>query len=97
MEGAKGGHQGSRGISKSERLSSVMNLRDKHLAHSLTQTRREKKNAVRPMTWGDGKKLFEASILIIERLYCWVAGKSVSLENSQRIDQKNCRSAVEWV
>jgi hypothetical protein len=33
----------ARKIAKSDRLSSVMNLRDKHLAHSLTQTRREKK------------------------------------------------------
>lgn len=82
----------ARAISKSERLSSVMNIRDKHLAHSLTQTRREKHKTIRPMTWGDGAELFESSIPIVEGLYCWVAGKGFSIANSQRIDQKNAEA-----
>jgi hypothetical protein len=33
-----------------------------------------------------------ASIPIIERLYCWVNGKSFSIEDSQGIDQKNAEA-----
>jgi hypothetical protein len=87
-----GAIKAARAISKSERLSSVMNIRDKHLAHSLTETRREKKKTIRPMTWGDGTDLFESSIPIVEGLYCWVAGKSFSIADSQRIDQENAEA-----
>lgn len=40
-------------ILRSPRLASVVNLRDKHLAHSLTTTRREKRTPVQPMKFGD--------------------------------------------
>jgi hypothetical protein len=49
--------EGSRSILSSQRLASVMNLRDKHLAHSLTTTRREKRAAVPPMKLGDETEL----------------------------------------
>ena len=69
-----------------------MNLRHKHLAHSLTQTQAEKHGPVPPMKYGDETSLLEASIPIIERLYCWVNGKSFSISNSQEIDQKNAEA-----
>jgi hypothetical protein len=76
----------------SPRLASVMNHRDKHLAHSLTSTRREKRAPVSPMKNGDGAALLETSIPIVERLYCWVTGKGFSIRNSQEIDQENAEA-----
>ena len=69
-----------------------MNIRDKHLAHSLETTHREKNGPVQPMKYGDETALLNASMPIIERLYCWVNGTSFSIENSQKIDQHNAEA-----
>ena len=82
----------SRAILSSSRLASVMNLRDKHLAHSLTTTRREKRAPVQPMKFGDETDLLNASVPIVERLYCWVNGKAFSIGDSQDIDQENAEA-----
>jgi hypothetical protein len=82
----------SRTIIASPKLASVMNIRDKHLAHSLEATRREKHGPVQPMKYGDETELLSASIPIIEWLYCWVNGKSFSIADSQEIDQKNAEA-----
>ena len=76
----------------SARLASIMNIRDKHLAHSLETTHREKNGPVQPMKYGDETALLNASIPIVERLYCWVNGTSFSIENSQAIDQINAEA-----
>jgi hypothetical protein len=73
-------------------LHSVMNLRDKSLAHSLTQTRREKRGPIESMRYGDETLLIQASIPIIERLFTWVNGKSFSIADSQEIDQNNAEA-----
>ena len=44
------------------------------------------------MKYGDETKLLNASIPILERLYCWVNGTSFSIENSQKIDQRNAEA-----
>ena len=69
-----------------------MNMRDKHLAHSLETTRREKDGPVQSMKYGDETELLNATIPIVERLYCWVYGSSFSIENSQEIDQNNAEA-----
>jgi AbiU2 len=79
-------------VLSSPRLASIMNMRDKHLAHSLETTRREKDGPVQPMKYGDETELLNASMPIIERLYCWVNGTSFSVENSQKIDQNNAEA-----
>jgi hypothetical protein len=84
----------TRAIRKSARLASVMNMRDKHLAHSLTATHREKRGPVEPMKFGDETALLNASIPIIEHLFGWVNGKSFSIANSLEIDQEN--AAALW-
>lgn len=71
---------------------SVMNMRDKHLAHSLTETRREKRGAVAAMRYGDETALLSDSIPIIEALFCWVNGKSFSIADSQEIDRENAQA-----
>jgi hypothetical protein len=82
----------SRTILSSPRLASVMNLRDRHLAHSLTTTRREKRAPVQPMKYGDETDLLNASVPIVERLYCWVNGKGFSIGDSQGVDQENAEA-----
>jgi hypothetical protein len=79
-------------VLSSPRLASIMNMRDKHLAHSLETTRREKDGPVQPIKYGDETELLNASIPIVERLYCWVNGTSFSIENSQEIDQNNAEA-----
>jgi hypothetical protein len=70
-------------------LSSVMNIRDKHLAHSLEATYREKRGPVSPMKYGDEADLINQSCPIVEQFFCWVNGKSFSLANSRTIDDEN--------
>jgi hypothetical protein len=82
----------TKAIQSSARLASVMNLRDKQLAHSLSETRREKRTSVAPMKYGDETKLIDISCSIVERLYCWVNGKSFSLDDSRRIDDENAEA-----
>jgi hypothetical protein len=83
-----------RAILSSQRLSSIMNLRHKHLAHSLTQTDLEKKAAgpIPPMKYGDEREILLASLPIVEALHCWVSGKSFSFANSQEIDRNNAEA-----
>jgi hypothetical protein len=82
----------TRAVLGSARLASIMNIRDKHLAHSLEITRREKDGPVQPMKYGDETELLKASIPIIERLYCWVNGSGFSIEDAQETDHKNAEA-----
>jgi hypothetical protein len=68
-----------------------MNVRDKHIAHSLEQTWREKHGAILPMHYGDESALLKATIPIIENL-CWINGKSFDIARSQEIDQENAEA-----
>jgi hypothetical protein len=79
----------SRAIMASPKLASIMNLRDKYLAHSLERTRREKHGPIQPMKYGDETNILDTAMPIVERLYCWVAGKSFSIAEAQETDQAN--------
>ena len=56
---------------KSQGLKSIRNLRDKHVAHYLTETT-EKKEAPYTMKHGDEGAVIDASISIVEALNSWV-------------------------
>lgn len=78
-----------RAMHKSEKLKSIRNLRNKHVAHYLTQTKAEKDGEIiAPMKVGDEKPVLETSLRVIELLYCWVNGVGISFEESRKIDQK---------
>jgi hypothetical protein len=80
----------SRAILSSPKHASIMNLRDKHLAHSLSETRRERRvGPLPPMKYGDERDVLNATLPIVEALYCWVNGTSFSLEDSREIDRRN--------
>ena len=86
----------SRTILAAPKLASIMNLRDKYLAHSLTETRRERKvGSIDPMKYGDERDLLNASLSIVQALFCWVNGKSFDFENSRQIDRENAKALWE--
>jgi AbiU2 len=82
----------ARAIMASPQLASIMNIRDKHLAHSLERTWREKHGPIAPMKYGDETSVLELSAPVVEQLYCWVNGKSFSIAESRRIDEENASS-----
>jgi hypothetical protein len=82
----------ARAILASPQLASIMNIRDKQLAHSLERTRREKHGPIAPMKYGDETTVLERSEPVVERLYCWVNGTSFSIGDSRRIDEENAMS-----
>jgi hypothetical protein len=72
-----------RKISKSSMLRSTMNVRHKHLAHSLTKTNLEaamasKKKRVAPMKYGYERKLLFKSLPIVEVLHRGINGAGFS-------------------
>jgi AbiU2 len=83
----------AREILKSKRLASIMNLRDKHLAHSLSKTRRERKiGPVAPMKYGDEREVLSRSLAIVEVFYRWVNSTGFSFADSRQIDRKNAEA-----
>jgi len=83
----------SRQILASQEHASIMNLRDKHLAHSLSKTRREQKvGPISGMKYGDERHMLDATLPIVEVLYCWVNGTSLSFEDSREIKRKNANA-----
>ena len=77
---------------RSQLWQSVMNVRDKHVAHSLEATRREKTATIAPMKNHDAIKMIDASITIVEPLYVWITGGSFSIDSSREIDRKNAKA-----
>lgn len=83
-------------IAGSTKLQTIMNLRNKHLAHSLSQTRREKEvGPISPMKYGDERAILEKTLPIVESLYCWVNGCSFSFNDSREIDRRNAKALWE--
>jgi hypothetical protein len=79
----------ARALKSSPQLRSIRNLRNKHVAHYLTQTNAEKGGEIiAPMKVGDERPVLETSLNIIELLYCWVNGVGISFAESQKIDKK---------
>jgi hypothetical protein len=85
----------ARAIMTSTRLQGIMNIRDKHLAHSLAETRREKAGPIVPMKYGDERAILDDTLPIVEALYCWVNGCSFSFNDSREIAQKNAKALWE--
>lgn len=89
VEGLRKAIAEARAVKSSPQLKSIRNLRNKHVAHYLTQSNAEKNGEIiAPMKVGDEKPVLEASLRIIELLYCWVNGVGISFAESQKIDRK---------
>ena len=86
----------AKSVLNSPELVSIMNFRDKHLAHSLSETRRERKTGpVEIAKFGQERDLLNATVPIVEALYCWVNGSSFSFEDSRKVDQENAKALWE--
>jgi hypothetical protein len=84
----------ARELRTSAPLKSIRNLRDKHVAHYLTQTREETKSGpVEQMRHGDEVPVLDATISIVETLNSWVNNVSLPLKEAQAIDRK-CAEAL---
>jgi hypothetical protein len=79
----------------SPRLARVMNLRNKHLAHSLEKTRAEQQGNVAPMKYGDEKGLLDQTIHIVDQLHISVNGRSFDWDASREIAQRNAKGLWE--
>ncbi|MDA9453543.1 hypothetical protein XI07_14990 [Bradyrhizobium sp. CCBAU 11445] len=88
-QGLRGAIAAARKIKSSAGLKSLKNLRDKHIAHYLTQSSAERRgDAIPPMKVGDERPILDGSLAIIQLLYSWVNGIAVSFAESRKIDQK---------
>jgi len=92
-EGLRKAIHDSRLITSSQKLQSILNLRHKSLAHSLSVTDLERKlGEVEPMKYGYERDVLNSTLPIVEALYCWVNGCSFLFENSQKIARKNAEA-----
>jgi hypothetical protein len=89
IDDLKNAIKATREFERSDLMASLRNHRDKYLAHSLRSTRREKDGPVAPLKYGNETTVLVKSLPIIEALYCWVNGTSISLTASQESDRNN--------
>ncbi|WP_346895560.1 hypothetical protein [uncultured Roseibium sp.] len=88
----------TRKIAASPSLERLQNLRNKHIAHSLRQTRREKQKSIDPAKYGDEAHLLRQSIWLAENFYCWVNGTSFDIyKDSREIARKQAQDLWENV
>jgi 3'-phosphoadenosine 5'-phosphosulfate sulfotransferase (PAPS reductase)/FAD synthetase len=74
-------------------ITSTRNLRNKHLAHSLSRTKHEKKTKRIPrMKYGYERKILLKSLPIVETLHRWINGKSFCFAKSQENARKNAEA-----
>lgn len=80
-------------IERSPRLKSLVNHRDKNLAHSLSASFAEGRGDVIPQPkYGFERKLLRVSISLADRLYLGVSNTSYSWEGSRAIARGNARA-----
>jgi AbiU2 len=73
-------------------LAGVKNLRDRHLAHSLSASSHDKTRPVPPMQYGDERKLLLESIPLVEDLHLWVNCTGFSFDKSREIARRNAEA-----
>lgn len=82
-------------INASQQLASMMNIRDKHLAHSLEVTHREKKSGpVAPLRYGDETKILDQTIPIVEHLYQSINQTGYSFDDGRTYSKRH--AAAFW-
>jgi AbiU2 len=79
-------------LADSELLNSVRNARNKHLAHSVAETRLEKRQPVANMRYGDERRLLWKSLAIINALYLVVNGTGFDWKGSIEIAKNNAQA-----
>lgn len=82
----------AKSVAASPRLRSVLNIRHKHLAHSLTETSLERKGSVHPMNYGDERWLFEETLEIVDCLHIGINGAAFMWKDARRIARRNAEA-----
>jgi AbiU2 len=82
----------AKSVFASPKLCSVLNIRHKHIAHSLTETSLERKGSVHPMKYGDEQWLFEQTLQIVDDLHIGINGASFMWGDAIRIARRNAES-----
>ena len=81
-----------RRVFSSNKLKSIKNVRNKHLAHSLSHTTAEISGLIAPMLYGDELHILISSCKIVEQFFCWINGLSWDSEQSRKIHKKNAEA-----
>jgi hypothetical protein len=77
---------------KSDELKRIKNLRDKHLAHSLSHTKLENQGVpVGTMKHQDAHYVLDATLPIMEALYRWL-DSSFSFDDSRETARENAEA-----
>lgn len=80
-------------IETSQRLRELQNFRDKHLAHSLSETYAEAKGVVFKLPkYGFERALLRLSMTLTRRLYLAVCGTDFDFMNSRRISRRRAEA-----
>jgi len=79
-------------LNTAPRVKSVRNLRDKHLAHSLERTRREKNGVIAPMKHGDQRRLLHKAIALVDALHHGVNRTGFDWSESVQIARRNAQA-----
>lgn len=78
-----------RRLSSCPRVASLMNFRDKHLAHTLEITRMEQRTEVANPRYGDERKLLLCAKYILNSLYLGINSISFDWNGSKNIAERN--------
>ncbi len=82
----------SKKIEESEQLVALRNFRNKHLAHSLANTREELRGPIALPHYGYERYLLFRSIMILDWLYLCICDTSYDWKESLKIAQNNAES-----
>jgi len=69
-----------------------MNLRHKDLAHSLTETRLERKGLVQRMKYGDKKWLVDETVAVVQNLHLGINMADFAFEPARMIARRNAEA-----
>jgi hypothetical protein len=82
-------------IASSSTFYSLVNMRDKRLAHSLEITRREKNQGpISPLKYGDETKILDQTIPVIDTLYQCINGTHFAFDDARNYSKQT--SAAFW-
>jgi len=99
QQGAKAGRQlrsavrSANAIIASQELRSIKNFRDKHIAHALSATRKEKAIGPIPLPARRAEiDLLKTTVDLVHTFYCWVNGTDFDFETSFEIRQRHAEA-----
>lgn len=83
--------QQSRSAMNSDQLSRTINIRDKFLAHRLATTRREKKQPIQPMIYGDETDLLKITMHLVGEFSISIKGHNIDCDESLQIARNHAK------